>query len=376
MRKIARLQNLGASKYDDPITFVFMNSKDEKIAQFDPNGLAAPGVLYGLPFDEADAEVVVFPVPWEVTVSYSSGTASGPAAVLEASAQVDLYDPRTPEAWKMGLWMAPLSLKWHEKSDRNRERAVEYLEMLGQDSVGKRGAKLLAKVNEACEEMIEWVEISTEAYLTAGKLVALLGGDHSTPLGYLRALGKKHGSFGVLQIDAHMDLRKAYEEFTYSHASIMYNALQTGFISHLVQVGIRDYCQEEVDFAASDSRVVVHYDRDMKQASYSGETWAQRVAKIVADLPEKVYLSFDIDGLDPKLCPNTGTPVAGGLEAEQVLFLVEAVIDSGRTIIGLDLNEVAPGSEGDWDANVGARMLYRLCNLLGESNGRLRTFAS
>jgi agmatinase len=114
----------------------------------------------------------------------------------------------------------------------------------------------------------------------------------------------------------------------------------------------------------------------MKQASFSGETWAQRVAKIVADLPEKVYLSFDIDGLDPKLCPNTGTPVAGGLEAEQVLFLVEAVIDSGRTIIGLDLNEVAPGSEGDWDANVGARMLYRLCNLLGESNGRLRTFAS
>ena len=309
-------------------------------------------------------------------MSYSSGTASGPAAVLEASAQVDLYDPRKPEAWKMGLWMAPLSLKWHEKSDRNRERAVEYLEMLGQDSVGKRGAKLLAKVNEACEEMIEWVEISTEAYLAAGKLVALLGGDHSTPLGYLRALGKKHGSFGVLQIDAHMDLRKAYEEFTYSHASIMYNALQTGFISHLVQVGIRDYCQEEVDFAASDSRVVVHYDRDMKQASYSGETWAQRVAKIVADLPEKVYLSFDIDGLDPKLCPNTGTPVAGGLEAEQVLFLVEAVIESGRTIIGLDLNEVAPGSEGDWDANVGARMLYRLCNLLGESNGRLRTFAS
>jgi agmatinase len=156
----------------------------------------------------------------------------------------------------------------------------------------------------------------------------------------------------------------------------MYNALQTGFVSRLVQVGIRDYCQEEVDYAASDSRVVVHYDRDMKQAFYSGETWAQRVAKIVADLPEKVYLSFDIDGLDPKLCPNTGTPVAGGLEAEQVLFLVEAVIDSGRTIIGLDLNEVAPGSEGDWDANVGARMLYRLCNLLGESNGRLRTFAS
>jgi agmatinase len=351
-----------------------MTTKNAKIADFDPSGLAAPGALYGLPFDQEDSEVVVFPVPWEVTVSYASGTANGPAAVLEASAQVDLFDPRTPDAWKMGLSMVPLSLKWHEKSDRNRERAVEYLEMLGQNTVGKRGTKLLEKVNESCAEMIQWVEERTSALLEEGKLVALLGGDHSTPLGYIRALGKVHGTFGILQIDAHMDLREAYEGFTYSHASIMYNALQTGHISHLVQVGIRDFCQEEVDLVANDPRIQVHYDRDLKHAAFRGELWTERVQNIVKSLPEKVYLSFDIDGLDPKLCPNTGTPVAGGLEAEQVLFLVESVLDSGRTLIGLDLNEIAPGPEGDWDANVGARLLYRLCNLLGESNGRLRTF--
>lgn len=351
-----------------------MDSKNEKIARFDPNGLAAPGALYGLPFEKEEAEVVVFPVPWEVTVSYASGTASGPAAILEASAQVDLYDPRIPDAWKMGIWMSPIALKWREKSDRNRERAVEYLEMLGAGTVGKKGHKLLEKVNAACDEMIAWVEEETGRYVDDGKLVVLLGGDHSTPLGYLRALGKKHGSFGILQIDAHMDLRKAYEDFTYSHASIMYNALQTGFISKLVQVGIRDYCQEEVDYIASDPRVTVHFDRDIQRASFEGERWSERVKKIVEELPEKVYLSFDIDGLDPKLCPNTGTPVAGGFEVEQVLYLVEAVLDSGRTMIGIDLNEVAPGTDGDWDANVGARLLYRLCNLLGESNGRFRTF--
>jgi len=84
-----------------------------------------------------------------------------------------------------------------------------------------------------------------------------------------------------------------------------------------------------------------------------------------------VFLSFDIDGLDPKLCPNTGTPVAGGFEFEQALFLIEQVVRSGRRVIGMDLNEVAPGADGsEWDANVGARMLFRMCNLMAVSHGR------
>jgi agmatinase len=91
---------------------------------------------------------------------------------------------------------------------------------------------------------------------------------------------------------------------------------------------------------------------------------------MIATLPQKVYVSFDIDALDPKLCPNTGTPVAGGFELEQAFYILEELVKSGRTIIGADINEVAPG-ENEWDANVGARLLYRLCNLTAKSNHKI-----
>ena len=209
-------------------------------------------------------------------------------------------------------------------------------------------------------------------WMDKGKLVALLGGDHSTPFGMMQALAEKYPAFGILQIDAHADLRIAYEGFTYSHASIMHNALTLPQVNRLVQVGIRDYCEEEVNvIKANNGRVVTFFDRDLKQQNYSGKTWAQQVDEIVSHLPEHVYISFDIDGLDPKLCPNTGTPVAGGFEFEQAAFLMEAVAKSGRKIIALDLNEVAPGETDEWDANVGARMLMRMCNLLASANNRV-----
>jgi len=346
-------------------------------ADFDPNGLATGEQIYGLPYAVEDAEVVVVPVPWEVTVSYASGTAQGPAAIKEATAQVDLWDPYVADAWKMGLAMAPASVKLAEKSERNRERAEVYLAALTDGTAAMSSSqKLLAKINEACAWMVDKVRHDVEHYLDQGQLVALLGGDHSTPLGYIQALADRNPGMGILQIDAHMDFRVAYEGFTYSHASIMYNAMKHAGISKIVQVGIRDYCAEEVEFAAGlGTRCTVFYDRDLKQAAFHGRTWAQQVDLIVAELPQQVYLSFDIDGLDPKLCPHTGTPVAGGLEVDQVLYLVEQVLDSGRVLVGFDLNEVAPGTESDWDANVAARLLYRLANVLGKANGRC-TFAS
>ena len=347
------------------------------LTDFDPNGLASGSQIYGLPFAVEDAEVVVLPIPWEVTVSYTSGTALGPAAVKAASAQVDLWDPNVADAYKMGLAMAPASVKLAEKSERNRERAEVYLAALADGTEQMASSqKLLARINEACAWMVARVRSEVETYLDRGQLVVLLGGDHSTPLGYIQALADRNPGMGILQIDAHMDLRAAYEGFTYSHASIMYNAMQHPGVAKIVQVGIRDYCAEEVALARElAGRCSVFYDRDLKHAAYRGIGWAEQVDLIVAELPQKVYLSFDIDGLDPKLCPHTGTPVAGGLEAEQVLYLVEQVVASGRILLGMDLNEVAPGPEGDWDANVAARLLYRLANALGKANGRC-TFAA
>jgi agmatinase len=327
-----------------------------KVAAFDPNGPGGDSrQIYGLPFDTDEAQVVIVPVPWDVTVSYHDGAARGPAAVLAASGQVDLYDPAVPDAWKIGLAMDDLPSDVQARSRRHRAQALKHQR---------------AAVNAASQWLNRWVERRTGGWLDEGKLVALLGGDHSTPFGFLRALAARHSAFGILQIDAHADLRRAYEGFESSHASIMTNALTLPAVRALVQVGIRDYCEEEADVIAHEPRVRTFFDRDLKRARFEGASWSAQVAEIVAALPDKVYLSFDIDGLDPKLCPHTGTPVAGGFEVEEVLYLVESVVRSGRTLIGLDLNEVAPGPKGDdWDANVGARLLYRLCNLMAASNG-------
>jgi agmatinase len=131
-------------------------------------------------------------------------------------------------------------------------------------------------------------------------------------------------------------------------------------MSKLVQVGIRDISEREVELSAENNRVSTFYDWQLKNESYNGKTWANQVEEIISELPENVYLSFDIDGLKPELCPNTGTPVAGGFELQEISYLFFKLVDSGKKIIGFDLNEVAPGNDGDWDANVGARALWQL----------------
>ena len=186
-------------------------------------------------------------------------------------------------------------------------------------------------------------------------------------MGYLEALSERYDSFGILQIDAHMDLRKAYEHFTYSHASIFYNALSIPQLSKLVQVGIRDCCEEEVAMANhSDGKVKVISDQEIKAKQYQGISFVEICNYIVELLPEQVYVSFDIDGLDPKLCPNTGTPVPGVLDYNEAIFLIQTLVESGRKIIGFDLCEVA-GSPHEWDGNVGARVLYELTCWMGKS---------
>lgn len=351
-------------------------SKADKIASFNPNDPGDPNSnIFGLPFTCDEAEVVIVPVPWDVTVSYSDGTAEGPAAIFDASFQVDLHEPSIPDAWKLGLAMDEISQEVAGKAALLREEAKVYIDAItnGVDVHNDATCKAIReKINKGSEWLNEWVRQRCLHWMRNGKLVALLGGDHSTPFGMMQALAEVHGDFAILQIDAHADLRKAYEGFTYSHASIMYNALSISQVKKLVQVGIRDFCQEEADLIkASNGRIVTFFDRDLKHEQYNGFHWAKQVDEIISHLPEKVYISFDIDGLDPKLCPNTGTPVAGGFEYEQAAFLIDRVVRLGKKVIGIDLNEVAPGPDGDeWDANVGARMLFRMCNLLALSNGR------
>ncbi|MGB3180802.1 MAG: agmatinase family protein [Cyclobacteriaceae bacterium] len=342
---------------------------EEKIRSFDPNGVGALGSLFGLPFETEEAQMVILPMPWEVTVSYSAGTANGPLGVLNASPQLDLYQPDIKDAWKMGLCMEEIPMDWYKTSEVLRQKSEAYIHAL-ETGQTRQGGEDLNAINHECGNMVRWVREHTGALLDRGKIVGLLGGDHSTPLGLLQALASRHESFGILQVDAHADLREAYEGFTYSHASIMHNTLKLEQVFKLVQVGIRDICDAEVNLIdTSDERIQTFYGWDLKEEQIEGEIWAKQCEKIVSSLPDKVYVSFDIDGLDPKLCPNTGTPVPGGFTYDEAMYLIKKVVQSGRTIIGFDLCEVSPGEENEWDANVGARVLYRLANLTGVSQG-------
>jgi len=342
------------------------------LSQFNPSGISNPKAnIFGLPFTEEDARLVILPVPWEVTVSYHAGTARVADHIFQASLQVDLYDPDAPDAWKQGIFMRTTDKRVLLKSDYLRKEAELYIRYIAEGEAveaNKFMTKTLKEVNEGSAYLNQWVYEQTRTLLEDGKLVALLGGDHSTILGYLKALGERHGSFGILQIDAHCDLRKAYTHFTYSHASIMYNVLEeVPAVERLVQVGVRDYSQEEWDYVCGSRHRIVNYlDGELARRKFEGETWQRIAGEIVEHLPDKVYVSFDIDGLDPKLCPCTGTPVPGGLETAQVHYLCRKIVESGRTLIGFDLVEVGTGN--DWDANVGARQLLKLSNLLIRSN--------
>ena len=348
-------------------------TKQDKIKNFDPNGIGQLNDgMFGLPFTIEECETVLIPVPWEVTVSYGGGTADGPQAILDASYQVDLYDPIVKDAWKLGIAMDEISEEVRQKSDKWRQAAESYINELanGADEKDVELKEVSNNIQAECLWLNNWVKERCLHYLNQNKIVGLIGGDHSTPLGMMQALGEKFGNFTILQIDAHADLRNAYEGFEFSHASIMFNAIKIKEVEKLVQVGIRDYCEEEFNLINSNPKIKTFFDRDIKYAQYNGDSWDRIVNRIINELPQNIYLSFDIDGLDPKLCPNTGTPVSGGFEVEHILFLLEKIVKSGRKIIAFDLNEVSPGVGNDWDANVAARLLYRICNLVAMSHGK------
>lgn len=351
-----------------------MMSETSPLDNFDPN---SPGLLsnniFGLPFTEEQSALIIIPAPWEVTVSYRPGTSRGPEQVFDASMQIDLYDADFKDTWKKGFHMLPIDKNIRNKSDYLRSCAELIIGCLSEGNPIECSDQLVHKlkeVNEGGQMMHDWIYNLATQYIRQGKKVALLGGDHSTPLGFIKALSEVHNDFGVLQIDAHADLRKAYEGFTYSHASIMYNILdRIPQVSKLVQVGIRDYCDEELDMMQQDERITTFFDKDIKEQQYEGSTWKSITEQVVAALPQKVYISFDVDGLDPKLCPNTGTPVPGGFEMDQVFYLFKQLHAAGKQIIGFDLNEVSSGAHGQdcIDPIVGARVLYKMCNyLLGQ----------
>ncbi len=355
---------------------MYMESKNEKIFKFNPNDIGnVNNNIFGLPFVSSDADIIIIPVPWDVTTSYKQGTSKAPKEIFNASFQIDLYDPFCKDLWKSGISMEKISEYWKQKNKKLRKLSEKHIKSLSEDAFNVNSIASQNTLNSINSESLllnNWVKDQSLHFLDKNKLVVIIGGEHSVPLGLMQALAEKHHDFGVLQIDAHADLRNAYEGFQFSHASIMFNALKIPQMSKLIQVGIRDYCEEEVNIIETDKRIVTFYDRIINQEIYNGKSWNTFSEEIISQLPQKVYISFDIDGLNPVYCPNTGTQVPGGLEYNQVLHLFEKIVEQGKNIIGFDISEVAPGKENDWDCNVAARLLYKMIGIMLESNKKFQ----
>jgi len=327
--------------------------------------------IFGTESNFESSEIILLPVPWDVTTSYGRGTRLGPSAILKASPQIDFNDYDFGDVSKRGLFLLPENpqiLDDYEIAEPLAQKVIdEYHQSNGLQPLSKAANEAMALVNEKCNSMVQSVYKESKKLLDIGKVVGVVGGDHSSPLGLIQALSEKYNEFGILHVDAHADLRNAYMGFIHSHASIMYNVLRLPHSpKKIVQIGIRDFCKEEQDLINEDPRLKTFYGPQIFDRLFSGQSWNTICEDILSELPQNIYISFDIDGMNPEYCPHTGTPVPGGLSFMQIEHLLRVLKKSNKNVIGFDLCEVTPDpkNENEWDGNVGARILYKLCGVV------------
>ncbi len=314
---------------------------------FNPNDAASKDSgIFGLPFTASDAKLVLLPVSWEATTSYGGGTSNGPQVMFAASKQIDLYDRELGNFFEAGIYMQEESVELQEWNDTAKYAAQQIIS--GEIDSQEQIEKLTVSVNSFSEKVNQHVYTETKKLLAQNKCVGLIGGDHSSPFGAIQAFLEVYPNMSILHFDAHADLRNAFEGFEDSHASIMYNVIQKTPLKKLVQVGIRDFCEDEANYIeANNSRIQTFFDAEISDAKMLGKNFSDICDQIISHLSDEVYVSFDIDGLDPRFCPHTGTPVPGGLDYSEALYLLKKVVKSGRKIIGFDLCEVSPGEVTD-----------------------------
>lgn len=336
---------------------------------FDPNatGVASAGI-FGLPFTFEESKLVLLPIPWEVTTSYGNGTSLGPDAIYECSRQIDVMHADTGTAYEKGIfWFNQKQESWRELNNKLKPMAIKIKNHLetGNELVGGF-LQMQQQINQQGAEFHNEVYKMSKEILAQNKILGLVGGDHSSPFGAIRALSEKHkGDFTIIHIDAHADLRKSYQGYEFSHASIMRNVMEHNLAKQLIQIGIRDYCPEEAEFIESRKDIHTYFDRQTKRRMAQGDSWLSLCFELIKKIPtQNIYFSFDIDGLNPALCPHTGTPVPGGLDYDHAIELFNFVYTQKKRIIGFDLCEVSPKNPEEldgWDGNVGSRILYNLC---------------
>ncbi len=346
-----------------------MSSKSKKIEAFDPGGVGQSNAnIFGLPFTYEESDLILIPAPVDLTCSYRAGTSNGPQAIFEASPQIDFGHPELSEIWKRGIWMDASNAEMIALNKEGRKHAKRHIDKL-ENGYSDGDLAALTEANKFHQKLQVMLEEACLKALNNNKIIGLIGGEHSCTLPALKAISTLKQPFGLVQFDAHLDLRSAYEGFKFSHASIIENSLQIDEISGVYSIGIRDYSSEEMKKAKSlGKRHFILSDRELSHSKFmEKQLWYSMVMDFVKSLPQDVYITFDIDVLSPEFCPNTGTPVPGGLSYNEIEFILYNIYKAGKRILGFDLVEVNPGrgfkEKSDfysWDAVVGMRILYLL----------------
>lgn len=269
-----------------------------------------------------NSQIVILPVPFEKTVSYGKGTKNGPEEIIKASRYVEFYDEEL-------------------KNELCFEKGIATLPELNLDTYPvSKGINLIYK--------------KVKKLLDQNKFVVTLGGEHSLSLAPIKAHHEKFNDISILQIDAHSDLRNSYEGSKYSHASVMARVAE--FNKNIVQVGIRAQCKEETEFIRKNN-LHTFYMRDIRLNKF-GKQWQNRIAGCLND---NVYITFDVDGLDPAIIPATGTPEPGGLFWDETMNLLR-LIGKQKNIVGFDLVELAPLKSQSASNFIAAKLVYKLMN--------------
>jgi agmatinase len=261
------------------------------------------------------ARVAVLPIPFEQTVSYGKGTSRGPAAILKASAYVEFYDEETGRDVMRDAGIATLS---PFRTAKKGKAAVE--------AIGARAGEILS----------------------SGKFLLSLGGEHTISL-------SKYPGLSVLQIDAHSDLRASYQGSPYSHASVMARVCEFVDPRKVVQLGIRAQCEEEAEFIRK-KKITTLYAHQLRERS--PRAWMDQA---VSKLSKHVYVTFDVDGLDPSIMPATGTPEPNGLFWDEAMRLLKRV-GAERTVVGCDVVEFAPLKEIHHPDLTAAKLVSKMIN--------------
>lgn len=347
-----------------------MTEKDNTLDQMDPDA----GDYFGVPCTPEQARLVLVSVPWDVTAPTEAMLSYAPDAIIEVSERMDPYDPISPDEWKKGFATDDVDYTLQERSQQLRADVERLRAHTSKGGSGLGGimapltddyyARRQRRVEEGCRDMVAAVREVSRRWLRRDKVVGLVGGDHSTPQGLIEALAEREEGLGILHMDARCRLKARYEGFEHSCESLMYNVLKgVGGVGRVVQVAQRDFSATEHRVARESERIVL-YDTDrIASMRYDGASWRQVCDTIVAELPQAVYVDFDVSALSIENCPHSPWAAPGGMRFDEALYMINRVVESGRRIVGFDVVGVVPRVDDYVDAQVAARMLYRLCGM-------------